>query len=130
MTQKPAALDFRGSVFHVTIEEPTGATSSITTKILLTRRMLLQRIDQDPSLTHIFYSKEMIKIRAVKYFPMKKLGLVFRDVCYCTRHGRCVWIGGDDGSRERTREGPFSINFNCALRHFTTNKEDASTANL
>jgi hypothetical protein len=92
--------------------------------------MLLQRIDQDPSLTHIYYSKEMIKIRAVKYFLMKKLGLVFRDVCYCTMHGGCVWIGGDDVSRERTREGPFSINFNCALGHFTTNKEDALTANL
>ena len=115
MTQKPAALDFRGSVLHGTIEEPTGATSSITSKISLTRRMLLQRIDQDPSLTLVYYSKEMIKIRPVKYFPMKKLGLVFRDVSYCTRHGGCVWIGEDDGSRERTREGPFIINFNCAL---------------
>ena len=75
MTQKPAALDFRGSVLHGTIKEPTGATSSITSKISLTRRMLLQRNDQDPSLTHVYYSKEMIKIRPVKYFPMKKLGL-------------------------------------------------------
>jgi hypothetical protein len=55
---------------------------------------------------------------------MKKLGLVFRDVSYCTRHGGCVWIGEDDGSRERTREGPFIINFNH------NKKEYASTANL
>jgi hypothetical protein len=49
---------------------------------------LQRRGSQQPSsmpLTHA-YSKEMIKIRAVEYFPMKKLEFVLKDVCDGVAH--------------------------------------------
>jgi hypothetical protein len=80
--------------------------------VLIPRKMdealQLQRRGQHQSspASHV-YSEETIKIRAVEYFPMKKLGFVMRDVCDGVGHeaggvrvvpvGR-YGIGGDDGS--------------------------------